>query len=186
MKRIIAKTLWRLGGLFIKGWNEFHQSRDCFYILNVSLLIVTEITRRKIVFWKTKLRHKTKSKTTCWGNGPRNAEIMPNRHILTVGVPELGDKCHFRWSVRIFFGKIQVSFEQASLARENRNKLKLKLRRRLIEMILLYVAITTLILWNKLTRRCPGVQLPLVPIWKDFRRLSGQPKTRPHHSCWDL
>lgn len=35
---------------------------------------------------------------------------------LTIGMPKLRDKSHFRWSVWIFLGKVQMCFEQASFA----------------------------------------------------------------------
>lgn len=107
--------------------------------------------------------------------------IIPNRHVLTVRVPKFWDKSHFRRSLWIFFRKVQMRFEQASLATENRNEID-KLHIRSIEMQLLYVAITALISRRKLTRRCPGVPLPLFPICKDYHRLWGRQKTPPCHS----
>ena len=41
---------------------------------------------------------------------------MPSRDELTIWMPEIRYKSHFRWSLWVFFRKIQVRFEQASLA----------------------------------------------------------------------
>jgi len=41
---------------------------------------------------------------------------MPSRDELTIRMPEIRYKSHFRWSLWVFFRKIQVRFKQASLA----------------------------------------------------------------------
>lgn len=48
--------------------------------------------------------------------GIRIKKIMPSRDELTIWMPEIRYKSHFRWSLWVFFGKIQVRFKQASLA----------------------------------------------------------------------
>lgn len=48
--------------------------------------------------------------------GTRINKIMPSLDELTIWMPEIRYKSHFRWSLWVFFRKIQVRFKQASLA----------------------------------------------------------------------
>lgn len=43
-------------------------------------------------------------------------------YVLTIGMPKLRHKCHFWWSLWVFFREDQMRFEIASLAKVKRKK----------------------------------------------------------------
>lgn len=59
MKRI-AKTLWRIVGLFIKDWNEFHQSTDCLHPQRFTVDSYGNYSTKRVVFRNNKITTQNK------------------------------------------------------------------------------------------------------------------------------
>ena len=95
--------------------------------------------------------------------------------VLTIGMPKLRHKCHFWWSLWVFFREDQMRFEIASLAMVKIKEIKLSTSIGLMRKINFsridrsasspyYVLTTRITLRNKLTRMFLGVLLSSVPI----------------------